>query len=529
MGGRLAVDFGTSNTVLAAWDAAGEEGVPVAVAEYGRFRRQQEERVCVIPSVIHYAADRRRWVGDQVLRRNLYHSPRTFRWMKTYITRSSPGRKRVDGADISHFDAGRDFLSTVLLFAARERELAADEEVALTLPVEAFEGYENWLAEVAEAAGMPRFRFIDEPSAAALGYGARIQPGDVYLIFDFGGGSLDVSVVLLEEREGTERVRRCRVLGKAGIDVGGASVDQWLFEEVLKRAGRHDGEEEIRALSNALLVACERAKERLSFHDRAEVVVVVQRSGGALSARFERAELEALLEDRGFFTDCDRTIRRALLDARDRGYREEDIRAVLMVGGSSQVPAVQQTLGRIFGRDRVMVHRPLDAVARGAAAFVAGVDFYDHIQHSYAIRHLDRARGAYDYWPIIPRGTPYPTREPVARLTVKASHDGQRELGLLVFEIGEGRRRGAAPAVEIEYDPAGAVRLAEVTPEEAERRQYFQIGTPTFLRAEPPAARGERRFEVSFGIDGNKRLLISVRDVRTGRWTHRDFPMVKLT
>ena len=71
--------------------------------------------------------------------------------------------------------------------------------MAFTVPVEAYEHYEDWLATVAEAAGVRRFRVIDEPSAAALGYGAHIQAGDVYLIFDFGGGTLDVSVVLVEE------------------------------------------------------------------------------------------------------------------------------------------------------------------------------------------------------------------------------------------------------------------------------------------------------------------------------------------
>src|SRR5207248_2575980 len=105
---------------------------------------------------------------------------------------------RLDGREVSHFDAGRDFLTAVLALAAAELDLR-DEEVALAVPVEAYEHYEDWLGSVAEAAGMPRFRLIDESSAAALGYGAHVQPGQVYLIFDFGGGTLDVAVVLVEE------------------------------------------------------------------------------------------------------------------------------------------------------------------------------------------------------------------------------------------------------------------------------------------------------------------------------------------
>ena len=88
--------------------------------------------------------------------------------MKRYIAHRSPIKVRLDGREISHFDAGRDFLSTVLTFAAAELNIGY-EEIALTAPVEAFEHYEDWLTGGAEAANIPRFRLIDEPSAAALG------------------------------------------------------------------------------------------------------------------------------------------------------------------------------------------------------------------------------------------------------------------------------------------------------------------------------------------------------------------------
>src|SRR6266540_1234243 len=235
MPGRLGIDFGTSNTVVAVWDEAGKEGVPLHIPDYGRllhYRRgdHKAEDISLIPSLIHYAADNRRWLGNQVLSQNLAHSERTFRWMKRYIANRSPIKVRLDGRELSHFDAGRDFLAAVLASAAAEIDL------------------------------------IDEPSAAALGYGANLQPGQVYLIFDFGGGTLDVAMVLIEETaaQAEEPGRRCRVLGKAGADVGGVSVDQWLFPEVLQRCGRHDTDEDVRRVSRLVLRECEQAKERLS-------------------------------------------------------------------------------------------------------------------------------------------------------------------------------------------------------------------------------------------------------------------------
>jgi molecular chaperone DnaK (HSP70) len=534
MAGRLAVDFGTSNTVLAVWDENQREGVPLHLAQFGRpiaYRRGEErgEEISVIPSVIHYAADGRRWLGTQVQTRGLYDSERTFRWMKRYIARRSPVKVRLDGREISHADAGGEFLTAVLAAAAGELDLG-DEEVAFTVPVEAFEHYEDWLTRTAETAAMPRFRLIDEPSAAALGYGAPIQPGDVYLIFDFGGGTLDVSVVLIEENAAPTSGRRCRVLGKAGADVGGATIDGWLYQEILRQNGRGDADEEVRRLSRPLLAACERAKEQLSFQTEAAVRVASGSGKAALEGVLTRAQLEELFDAHGAFTRVDQTVRRALNASRERGYDEEHVKAVLLVGGSSLIPSVQKAVQRTFGRERVQLSRPLDAVARGAAAFVAGVDFYDHIQHDYAFRYVDPAKGDYEYRTIVARGTPYPSNEPLARLTVKASHDGQTQLGIAIFELGD-RRVTAAAGMELVFDPQGAARVRPLTPDEEDRQYYFWVNehNPTFLAAEPPAAQGEPRYEVEFDIDANKRLLVTARDLKNRRVALRRHPVVKLT
>ena len=530
MSGRLAVDFGTSNTVIAVWDETLQQGVPLHIPEFGSIQKQGDETISLVPSLIHYAEENRTWIGNQVTARSLTQSPRTFRWMKRYISHRSPNKVRVDGREITPYIAGQDFLTGVLVFAGQEVGFH-DEEVAFSVPVEAFEHYENWLSSVAEAAGMPRFRLIDEPSAAALGYGTHIQPGNVYLLFDFGGGTLHAAVVLIESEENATGGRRCRVLGKAGRDIGGATIDQWIFQDVLRQNHHSDADESVRRISTALLVECERAKEQLSFTDRVDLSVVNPDTGAVLAAEITRASFEDLLDRNDLFTEINQTIRSAINAATERGYDESSIQAALMVGGSSQIPAVQRTLRQYFGRDRVMFNRPLDAVARGAAAFVAGVDFYDHIQHDYAIRYVDAERGIYDYRTIVQRGTAYPTREPVVNLTIKASHDDQQDLGLAIYELGEQHQQTNSQPVELVFDPSGAARITRITPHDQERRAMFWMNEqhPTFLHADPPALRGEARFNVEFFIDENKRLTMTARDLKTGRLTHQDYPVIKLT
>jgi len=109
MTGRFAVDFGTSNTLVTQWDEMKGEATPISIPEYSRIFIQGGSEVSVIPSIIHYAEQNRQWIGQQVMSRGLYQSPRTFRWMKRFITNRSPIHIKIDGVKITPYEAGRDF------------------------------------------------------------------------------------------------------------------------------------------------------------------------------------------------------------------------------------------------------------------------------------------------------------------------------------------------------------------------------------------------------------------------------------
>jgi molecular chaperone DnaK (HSP70) len=319
-------------------------------------------------------------------------------------------------------------------------------------------------------------------------------------------------------------------LGKAGRDIGGATIDQWIYQYVLQANGHRDHEPLVRQHSTALLIACQQVKEKLSEEESACFDFTSPDGALCLRAEVTRAVFEELLDQHEFFTSLQQMVRQALNDAAERGYRENDVQAALLVGGSSQIPAVQRAVRQMFGRERVFTNRPLDAVARGAAAFVTGVDFYDHIQHDYAIRYVDPAKGDYDYKTIVRRGTTYPTPQPVARLALKASHDQQAHLGIAIFEMSE-QRPAANGGLELVFDSSGAARLTQAAPHELEQRSRFWMNehNPTFLLADPPAKQGEPRFEVEFRVDANKRLILTARDLQTTGVVLQDCPVVKLT
>ncbi|MEB3324741.1 MAG: Hsp70 family protein [Cyanobacteriota bacterium] len=530
MGGRLAVDFGTSNTVLALWDPTVRQARCYAPAAYRSLYPQAQGTTPVVPSLIHYGDDERQWLGQQVVQRNLLRHPHTLRWLKRSISQGAISRtRRIGERQVSVQQAGHDFLTTLLALARVDLALG-NEEIALTVPVEGYEHYAAWLGEAAAAAGLPRYRLIDEASAAALGYDAHLLPGDSYLVFDFGGGTLDLAVVLIEPEEVAASGRRCRILAKAGAEIGGINLDQVLFQDVLAQSGRQDTDPLIQSLSGAILAECEQAKIQLSSQSEAAITLLDPDSGQVLEAAWSRQRFEALLEEADLLAGIDRLIRRALNRARDRGYGEEQIKSVLLVGGSSQIPVVRTTLARIFGKGRLLADRPIDAVARGAAAFVGGVDVYDHIQHSYAIRHRDPKTGEWAYRPLVESGTPYPSAKPIAQFTLKPSYDGQEQLGLAIFELGEPSGGGATTLTELVFDANGGARLLSVAAAEVKRRSQFWMNetAPTFLTPGHPPLAGEACFRISFGIDGNKRLLLTAHELANGQLHFKDYPVIQL-
>lgn len=260
-------------------------------------------------------------------------SPATFRWMKRYISSRLELPRTIDGRSITFSESGAEFLARVLDYASTAIGLE-DEEVAFTVPVEAYEHYQDWLTRVCEKTSIRRYRLLDEASAAALGYGVHIQANDVYLVVDFGGGTLDVSIVRIEGE--TSSGKRCHVLGKGGAEIGGTVIDQWLYQDVLARARKQP--EDVLPISGLLLLEVERVKEELTSTDQAEVIVTDPRTGAVISAEYTRTRFEDLLEKHGLFTTLQTAIDQALTAARETGIRTRAYQGGIAGGGLQPHP-----------------------------------------------------------------------------------------------------------------------------------------------------------------------------------------------
>ncbi|MEU6039049.1 Hsp70 family protein [Actinomadura sp. NPDC047616] len=526
---RIGIDFGTANTVVAGWDQALDRGEPVPLPGLDLAREGErgiEQRV--VPSRIAYpAAGGPRRVGAQVTPAMLDDpNVEIFQSTKSAVTgRAIDIPRRVGDRSVSGRQAATDFLTDVMAAAVLAVD-SDDLEIVATAPVESFDSYRDWLVrEVGDNAGRTRLRVVDEATAAAVGYSARLNPGEVFLVFDFGAGTLDISVVRVLDPSQATAGAAVRTIAKAGLDLGGDHIDGLIADHAAERTGVPLGDTgAYNRIFRRLLRSAEAAKITLTHAESATV------EAGAYRCEITRAEFERLLRDKDILGRVNRALRKALDGAAAAGFPAEDLAQVFLVGGTSLVPAVQDVLRLHFPPDVIRMDRPLEAVAAGAAGIAGGYELSDHIQHDYAIRHVNRDTGVYEFETIVKAGTEYPTPEPIRTLTIKAIRDGQRNLGIAVYELAHASFREASADLEIVFDAHGGARTVAVTAQQLQERSRLWLNedSPTFLEADPPAKAGVDRFQLEFRIDAQKRLTVSALDLERRTLVLDRQPVVRL-
>jgi len=534
---RIGIDFGAANTVVARWDESLGRGQPVPLDGVDLFREASEgvtQRV--VPSMIAYSrSGGQRWVGAQVTSRpGLLTDPgvTVFQSVKSAVTgRAVDIARTVGERKITARAAATQFLGDVTALTALTVD-AEGLEIVATAPVETFDAYRDWLVrEVGDGLGAVRLRVVDEATAAAVGYLARMNPGEVFCVFDFGAGTLDISVVRVQEPDDARAGPGVRTIAKSGLDLGGNHIDGILAEWAARQAGVPEGDAVgYNRVFRLLLASAEAAKVTLTSRDRAVVEAADPVTGARYQARISRPEFDRLLRDKDVLGRAGRGLRKALDDAAARGYPSGEISAVFMVGGSSLIPAVQDLLRMQFDPAIIHLDRPLEAVAAGAAAIAGGQELHDHIQHDYAIRHVAARTGSYEFETLVEAGTAYPTPEPVKSLTIKAIHPRQRRLGIAIYELAHATYRDASADLEIIFDADGGARAVAVTPQRRQEQAMLWLNedSPTFLEADPPATAGSERFRLDFRIDAQKRLTVSAFDLKRKIWVLDRQPVVRL-
>jgi molecular chaperone DnaK len=487
----IGIDLGTTNSVVAVME--GGDPVVIPNAEGGR----------TTPSVVAFTKDAERLVG-QVARRQAITNPKnTVFSIKRFMGRKESEVKAeekivpyevVSGpnglAQVKVPNAGEKLFSPPEISAMilqKMKQTAEDylgqtvEKAVITVPAYFNDAQRQATKDAGKVAGLDVLRIINEPTAAALAYGLDKKKDEKIAVYDLGGGTYDISI--LELGDGVFEVKAT----SGDTHLGGDDFDQrvidWLVDEFRKEQGI-DLSKDAMALQR-LKEAAEKAKMELSTTSSTDInlpfITATQEGPKHLNVSLSRAKFEQLVDDL-----VQRTIppmEKALADA---GVKPGDIDEVILVGGSTRIPKIQQIVKDFFGKEPHKGVNPDEVVAIGAAiqgGVLAGdvkdVLLLDVTPLSLGIETLG---GVMTH--LIQRNTTIPTRKTE------------------VFSTAEDNQT----TVEI-----------HVLQGEREMAMYNKTIGKFQLTGIPPAPRGVPQVEVTFDIDANGILNVSAKDRATGK------------
>ncbi|MDK2982272.1 MAG: molecular chaperone DnaK [Chloroflexota bacterium] len=486
----IGIDLGTTNSVVAVMSGGEPTVIPTA----------EGERLC--PSVVAINKNGERVVGRTARNQAIVNAENTIFSIKRFmgrkfddpevqrtlsrvpykVTKASNGDIRVimDGKEYSPPEISAMILSKL----KKDAEVYLGETVTqavITVPAYFDDAQRNATKDAGKIAGLEVLRIINEPTASSLAYGLDKKKNETIAVYDLGGGTFDVSI--LEVGDGVFQVKST----SGDTFLGGDDYDQRIMDYLIETFNKEQGMDlhKDRQALQRLKEASEKAKIELSTVMETEInlpYLTADASGPKhLVVRLSRAKLEQLTNDL-----TEKTIKPVRQALKDAGLKTTDINEVVMVGGMTRMPAVNEVVSKEFGKDPHKGVNPDEVVAIGAAiqAGVLGGDVKDILLLDVTPLTLSIETLGGVATPLIERNTTVPTRKSQIFST---AGDNQTQVEINVLQ---GER-----------------------PMATDNKSLGKF----ILDGIPPAPRGVPQVEVTFDIDANGIINVTAADKATGR------------
>ena len=506
--GTLAIDLGSSTTVVVFQK---ENGESPELLELPPISRSPGE----IPSLIWESSEEEEkyLIGQQIIDLNLISEEKEKNLsqdFKRWI--GSPEIDPIYDSKISPEKAGEILIHKIW---GKVSEKLNIKRLVLTAPVDTYREYRTWIVNVCNSFKVKEIALVDEPTAAAMGAG--LAPGSTLLVLDFGGSTIDMSIVALEGGEGqaspiaqlvrfdgnnlegksTQVLRTAKVLGKAGIRIGGKDIDRWIANHLLPDEKP----------TNLILRIAEELKCDLSKADIKETLVISKKiiinQDKEKFLRLSKKGLEELLIKKGLLESIKIIFTQTINSAKRNSFELKDLDSVVLVGGGSQIPLIKNYLSTLFNSIPFLTPPPIESIALGALNLTPGVKVKDVLNKGASLRCWNKKIEKHIWHPLFLAGQPWPTNKPL-EIILAASINNQLSIDLI---IGEPEEEGAHEIIYID----GLPTLREI---ESKDKIKKLNNTIISIPLDPPGEIGQDCIKLSFNINDNCQLEIEGIDLR---------------
>ena len=508
--GTLAIDLGSSTTVVVFQK---ENGQPPELLDLPPISRSIGE----IPSLIWKSSEKEEsyLIGQQIIDLNLINEKENnlSQDFKRWI-----GSKEIEpiyDSKITPEKAGEILIHSIWEKVSQKVNI---KRLVLTAPVDTYREYRTWLVNVCNSLEVKEIALVDEPTAAAMGAG--LEPGSTLLVLDFGGSTIDMSIVALEGGEGqaspiaqlvrfdgnnlegksTQVLRTAKVLGKSGLRLGGKDIDRWIFHHLLPEENP----------TNSILRKAEELKCELSNTNIKETLVITKKVNNIQNEekflKLSKKGLEELLIEKGLLKSIEKLFIQTINSAKRNSFELKDLDSVVLVGGGSRIPLIKNYLSDICNSIPFLTPPPIEAIALGALHLTPGVQIKDVLNKGVSLRCWNKKNEKHIWHPLFLAGQTWPTNKPL-EIILAASINSQLSIDLI---IGEPQEEGSN---EIIYTN-GLPTLKTI---ESKDKIKKITNTIISIPVDPPGEIGQDCIKLIFNINNNCQLEVEGVDLRNNK------------
>ena len=388
------------------------------------------------------------------------------------------------------------------------------KRLVLTAPIDTYKGYREWLVNLCGEISVEEIALVDEPTAASLGI--NIPFGSKIMTLDIGGSTIDMNIVKIDGGEGKsgpiaellkfngndvssiskQKVRCAEIISKTGSKIGGKDIDQWIVDYFVS-----DNKYAIN-LSKAEEIKCKLSSSSIKYEDRYPIKLLFDRFHEK-KFYLSKEIFEKIIIENNLLNHLNSLLRDLLNEARGKFCTVDDLSAIILVGGGTQIPLIKEWIKKKISKVEIKSPPPIESIALGALAMTPGVKIKDILTKGVSIRLFNIKKQKHFWHPIFCKGQTWPT-ENSFKLILQASKNNQK-----IFEIIIGETKK-----EREYDVIFENGLPKISDVQGEEKIIQWKKNPLKIALKNKSKLGENNLILFFKINNKADLLVKCFDFK---------------